>query len=281
MALGLLAPSQGLVGELSQHLFIPLKNLITTMQAVFLKPVPTLQIRRSQHTFTWGQAVRSDLLCTGKASWILASYGGFYWSVSLKPLCYSKEAYKEEQRTADFTNFALFYIFQLFWKVCELKGWLSQTWCNYARLKLKWRKVVSGISVTQKVTCCFYCPFCRVSISVTLYREHLWNKKLWWGQAFLLGGYFPLQSISTSFLPPSFKMIGKLPIRWDITNQDKYIKAAMLPAVVLHDGKSLVKEHTPHPSKQSSCPFLFANQPLAKHNFVTHSFHPSELKDAV
>lgn len=52
MALGLLAPSQGLVGELPQHLFFPLKNLKTIMQAVVLKPVPTLQIRRSQHTFT-------------------------------------------------------------------------------------------------------------------------------------------------------------------------------------------------------------------------------------
>lgn len=51
MALGLLAPSQGL-GELPQHLFFPLKNLIIIMQAVVLKPVPTLQIRRSQHTFT-------------------------------------------------------------------------------------------------------------------------------------------------------------------------------------------------------------------------------------
>lgn len=40
MALELLAPSQGLLGELPQHLFFPFKNLITVMQAVVLKPVP-------------------------------------------------------------------------------------------------------------------------------------------------------------------------------------------------------------------------------------------------
>lgn len=42
MALELIAPSQGLLGELPQHLFFPFKNLITVMQAVVLKPVPAL-----------------------------------------------------------------------------------------------------------------------------------------------------------------------------------------------------------------------------------------------
>lgn len=52
MALGLLAPSQSLGGELPQHRFFPLKNVITVMQAVVLKAEPALQSRRSQHTFT-------------------------------------------------------------------------------------------------------------------------------------------------------------------------------------------------------------------------------------
>lgn len=214
MALGLLFSRSSRTPSAS---LFPFENVITITQAAALKPVPALQIRRSQLTLTWGQAAGAELLCSARASWVLARTG-FCQALAPKPLCYSEEACEEEQRAADFTRFALFYIFQqLFWKGCELKGWFSQTWYNSGRVKLKWGKVAPGISVTPKVTRCFYSPFCGVSISVTLYREHLWIKTLL-GSGLSPRRIFPSaqhQYKSTSFLPPSTAVV--LHVLWGIT----------------------------------------------------------------
>lgn len=53
MALGLLFSSSGRTPSAS---LFPFENVITITQAAALKLVPALQIRRSQPTFTWGQA---------------------------------------------------------------------------------------------------------------------------------------------------------------------------------------------------------------------------------
>lgn len=158
------------------------------------------------------------------------------------------------------TGFALFYIFQqLFWKGCELKGRFSQTWYHYNRVKLKWKKVVLGILVTQKVTCCFYCPFSGVSISVTLYGEHRWNKTLV-GSG--LRGYFLLHSTSTSFLPPSSVITALLQVPWDITSKNKYVEGQQSQPWCYTIEKVWFKELSPQSLMRSSCPILFSNQPM-------------------
>lgn len=82
MALGLLFSGSSRTPSAS---LFPFENVITITQAAALKLVPALQIRRSQPTFTWGQAAWAELLCSARASWLLArtgiSIGLWHWSL--------------------------------------------------------------------------------------------------------------------------------------------------------------------------------------------------------
>lgn len=72
MALGLLFSRSSRTPSAS---LFPFEKVITIRRAAALKPEPALQIRRSQHTLTRGQAARAELLCSARASRVPARTG--------------------------------------------------------------------------------------------------------------------------------------------------------------------------------------------------------------
>lgn len=106
MALGLLFSRSSRTPSAS---LFPFENVISIRQAAALN-------RRSE------RARRGQQLRRAGASLALPRTGSWH-TLPPEPLRYSEKACKEEQRTADFTPFAVLHIFQrFFWKGCELKG---------------------------------------------------------------------------------------------------------------------------------------------------------------